>query len=80
MSASPITPTRLVRIRELFDNALELETGQRASYLVGACGSDDTLRSEVESLLSALERGGDTWNLPLGGCWPPPCSTSMRRG
>jgi len=67
MSAAPITPTRLVRIRELFDNALELETGQRASYLVGACGSDDTLRSEVDSLLAALERGGDTWNLPLGG-------------
>ncbi len=63
----PMTPTRLVRVRELFDAALEM-TEQRAIGLPAAvpAAPDTTLRHEVESLLSALARGTDTWERPLG--------------
>ena len=67
MTSRPeITPTRLVRIRELFDAALEMATEERIPYLMRACGGDITLRFEVESLLAALDRGGDTWERPAG--------------
>ncbi len=39
------------RVRELFMAAEELPEEQRASFLDGACGNDQELRSEVESLL-----------------------------
>ncbi|MEP7380823.1 MAG: serine/threonine-protein kinase [Gemmatimonadota bacterium] len=61
-----LTPTRLARIRDLFDAALELTASDRAEYLQRTCASDPTLRREVESLLSALERGSGTWDRPLG--------------
>ncbi|MCC6928158.1 MAG: serine/threonine protein kinase, partial [Gemmatimonadaceae bacterium] len=63
---TPITPTRLARIRELFDSALEMPTEARSDYLARACGDDRTLRAEVESLLAALDRGSATWDRPLG--------------
>ncbi|HNV74645.1 MAG TPA: hypothetical protein PKH96_08225, partial [Gemmatimonadaceae bacterium] len=63
---APITPARLLRIRELFDAALELATEERAPYLARACAGDDTLQGEVASLLAALDRGGDTWERSLG--------------
>jgi len=62
----PMTPTRLVRVRELFDAALEMTEQDRTDYLQRACGADTALRAEVESLLSALARGTDTWDRPLG--------------
>jgi hypothetical protein len=42
----------------LYHAALEREEGQRAAFLREACGSDEDLRREVESLL-AEEEGGD---------------------
>ena len=62
----PLTPTRLVRVRELFDAALEMTESERSDYLRHACGPDTALQAEVESLLSALARGSATWDRPLG--------------
>ena len=62
MSTAPITPTRLVRLRELFDVAVDMTGAERTAYLDRACGNDGTLRTEIEELLAALERGGDTWD------------------
>ncbi|MEP7380824.1 MAG: serine/threonine-protein kinase [Gemmatimonadota bacterium] len=62
----PMTPTRLVRVRELFDTALEMTGSERDNYLRRACVADESLQVEVESLLSALERGSGTWDRPLG--------------
>lgn len=64
MTRPALTPTRLERVRALFDAALEEPTASRADYLARACGDDAPLRAEVESLLAALERGGDTWDRP----------------
>src|ERR1041384_2590196 len=39
------------RIEQLYNDALACEAGDRASFLARACGSDEELRLEVESLL-----------------------------
>ena len=43
--------TQWQRIEKLFQSALELEPAQRAAFLAQACGDDEALRHEVESLL-----------------------------
>jgi serine/threonine protein kinase/TolB-like protein/Flp pilus assembly protein TadD len=40
------------RVEELYHRALELEEGQRGQFLEQACGQDQALRREVESLLT----------------------------
>ncbi len=66
MARPEITATRLVRIREVFEGALEVTIAEREAYVRQATGDDVTLRTEVESLLAALDRGGETWESPLG--------------
>ena len=46
------------RIDEIFADALELPAGRRAAFLAEACGGDEELRREVESLLSDHGDGG----------------------
>lgn len=41
------------KIKELFGAALELEPAERDAFLRDACGHDEDLRAEVESLLAA---------------------------
>ena len=41
------------RVQELFNAAVDLPAAQRAAFLVGACGGNDSLRREVESLLAS---------------------------
>src|SRR5512141_561201 len=40
------------RVEEIFGAAAELPAAERAAYLDRACGTDEALRREVESLLS----------------------------
>src|SRR5262245_39982813 len=47
-----MTPERYQEVDHLCRAALELEPAQRAAYLSAACGGDEDLRREVESLLS----------------------------
>ncbi len=54
------------RIKEVFAAALERESSERAAFLREACGKDDSLRLEIESLLSAYESSGDLSQHP----WP----------
>ncbi len=44
------------KVKELFDAALERKPEERADFLNSACGSDISLREEIESLLAAYER------------------------
>ncbi|MFZ2023612.1 MAG: serine/threonine-protein kinase [Terracidiphilus sp.] len=44
------------RVKELFDAALEREPAERDQFLSLACGADESLRAEVDSLLSAYAR------------------------
>src|SRR6185436_4515534 len=47
------------KVGQLFHAALELPRESRSAFLSGACGADEDLRLEVESLLDAHERAGD---------------------
>ena len=51
-----MSPERWRRIEDVYHSALERAPDQRAAFLAKACGGDDELRREVESLL----RQGDS--------------------
>ena len=52
------------KVEELFQAALKLEGIQRAAFLEEACKGDETLRREVESLLSADAQAGGVTESP----------------
>jgi serine/threonine-protein kinase len=47
------------RLQKLFDAAADLPAAERAAYLERECGSDPTLRRQVESLVYASEDASD---------------------
>ena len=47
------------RIREIFEEALNLLSSERAAYVNRVCGSNRVLRAEVEKLLSADSQAVD---------------------
>jgi len=51
-----MTPERWQKIEVLLQEAMECEPGGRDAFLASACGGDDELRREVESLLSFHDR------------------------
>ena len=48
-------PERWRRVEELYHASLQVATDQRAAFLKDACGGDEELLSEVESLLTHEE-------------------------
>jgi serine/threonine protein kinase/tetratricopeptide (TPR) repeat protein len=50
-----LTPERWQRIKEVFAGTQERSATERGAFLQEACGADELLRSEVESLLAASE-------------------------
>src|SRR5579859_734885 len=50
-----LTPERWLQVKELFSAAQERNPADRTAFLVEACGGDESLRAEVESLLRAAE-------------------------
>jgi eukaryotic-like serine/threonine-protein kinase len=50
-----LTPERWQKVRDVLEQALELAPEKRGRFLDVACSSDPSLRSEVQSLLSADE-------------------------
>ncbi len=46
-----MTPERWQQVEHLYHAVLEKEESQRSEFLAGACGTDEALRREVESLL-----------------------------
>ena len=51
-----VTPQKWRAIERLYLAALERDAGERADFLRGACGADEELRREVESLLEYQPR------------------------
>ncbi|MDT5155739.1 MAG: eukaryotic-like serine/threonine-protein kinase [Acidobacteriota bacterium] len=49
-----MTPERWQEIKRIFDDALKRSPDERRSYLAAACGGDEDLRCEVESLLESF--------------------------
>lgn len=54
----------LERIRELFHAALDLDRAKRPAFLDEACGSDASLRTEVDALLDFFEKNPDFLSRP----------------
>src|SRR6185503_16747222 len=46
-------------VKQIFHAALDHEPAQRGAYLASACGTDEELRREVESLIAAHEETGE---------------------
>jgi WD40 repeat protein/predicted Ser/Thr protein kinase len=70
-----MTPERRERVWALFDEAAELPPGERGAFLEAACGGDDVLRAEVESLLkhdAGLPKGADDDTLLKSPVFRPP--------
>src|SRR5262245_22903063 len=59
-----MTPDRYRQLGQLFHAALELESSERAAFLDGACGDDEELRREVESLIAAHREAGNYFASP----------------
>ncbi len=59
-----MTAPDYARIEELYHAALAAPPEARARYLAEACGGDETLRQEVESLLGAHDAAGDFISTP----------------
>jgi serine/threonine protein kinase len=59
-----MTPEWHEQVALLYRAALELEPARRAAYLAEACGSDESLRQEVESLLGYETRSGGLIDQP----------------
>lgn len=53
------TPDRWRRIKELFSAAVTRGPTDRAAFLADACGADEALRREVQSLLEGHDQAGD---------------------
>ncbi len=61
-----MTDSRWERIKDIVHEALQLPGERRPSFVASACGPDEPLRAEVESLLCADQQGGATFpGLPL---------------
>ncbi len=60
-------PEQWKRIKEIVGAALEREPAERAPFLQEACAHDESLRAEVESLLSEFEKSSGLSEHPLSG-------------
>ena len=58
------------RVKELFEGARTRPADARAAYLADACGGDDELRREVESLLAASDRATTFLEAPAAQTFP----------
>ena len=55
-------PAYWQRLQSIFDEAVELDEARRDAYLTEACGEDDGLRHDVESLLEANTDASAQWS------------------
>ena len=58
-------PDRWQQIEQLYRDALGRPEGERTAFLKQACGGDEGLRREVESLLAHAERTGSFLETPV---------------
>jgi serine/threonine protein kinase/tetratricopeptide (TPR) repeat protein len=59
-----MTPERWQKVKEVFQDARQYSSGQRAAFLEVVCADDEDLRREVESLLAADNQSGSFLDRP----------------
>jgi eukaryotic-like serine/threonine-protein kinase len=60
-----VTSAQWELVKELFEAALDRRRADRSAFIAEACGDDQKVRQEVESLLKAHERDSDFMNEPV---------------
>lgn len=60
-----MTPERWRQVEEIFQVALDLEPDERTRYVLEACGGDESLRQDVQLLLSQHDSAGELLDEPL---------------
>src|SRR4030095_10662385 len=60
-----MTPERHYHIGKIYREALEIDPNHRPAYLERACAGDESLRSEVESLLVYQAKDGGLIDQPI---------------
>ena len=76
-----MTDDRWLRVKQLFEAAVEQPLSERSAFLSAAVAGDETLRREVEALLAADAAGAplsDCGRLRPNPCWPS-CETRPAR-
>ena len=59
-----MTPERWKQVKEIFHSAIRFGPEERSGFLASACGDDDQLREEVESLILSHEKEGSFIDSP----------------
>ena len=59
-----MTPERWQQIKEIFNSAIQYEPSRRSAFLANACGGDESLRQEVESLIASHAKEGSFIDSP----------------
>jgi eukaryotic-like serine/threonine-protein kinase len=59
-----VKPESHRKICDLYHSASEVASAERSAFLDEACGGDEALRREIESLLAARDRVGDYFAVP----------------
>jgi serine/threonine protein kinase len=59
-----MTPERWQKVKGIFQSALDRAPGERSAFLANACGGDEPLRKEVESLIASHEKDGSFIDSP----------------
>src|SRR3989442_10629190 len=66
-----MNPERYQRLQALLESAFEREPDERVSFLNEACGGDESLRRQVESLLESYEQAGSFLESPAAQVGAP---------
>lgn len=59
-----MTPQKWQQIKDVFQSAIEIDSGRRSSFLREACRGDGELRNEVERLIVLHEQAGEFIETP----------------
>ncbi|HSE24854.1 MAG TPA: protein kinase [Pyrinomonadaceae bacterium] len=59
-----MSPGRWQRVKEIFRSAIEVPPNQLSGFLAAACGDDQELRNEINSLIEAHHRDGSFIDSP----------------
>ena len=60
-----MTPERWLQVKGIFHSSLQYENEERSVFLSNACGRDEALRQEVESLIASHEKDGSFIDSPV---------------
>src|SRR6266851_4023478 len=60
-----MSPERWRRIEQVYHSALEKDADQWGDYLLEACGGDEDLREQIDSLLQQKTASGNLLNRPV---------------